>query len=76
MTKFKIESGVRLPAVQGRTSRYPFAEMQIGDSFFAPLIQPRTLYSAARAFARKSGKGTKFVVRKEGSGGARVWRTA
>lgn len=68
---FKIEKNVGLPA--GARASYPFAQMEVGDSFMAPNVPPKTLYQSAFSHSRRHGK--KFVVRAEGAG-ARCWRVA
>lgn len=72
---FAIESGISIPERAARKSKYPFAQLEDGQSFFVPGINKTGLYSSARAFARK--RGGKFVVRsveEGGVAGARVWR--
>ena len=70
MSEFKIEKDVEMPVQKRRTHRYPFASMEVGDSFLTTepkqLIQP-----AASAAGRYSDK--KFVTRAV-QGGIRVWR--
>ena len=70
---FKIEKDVALPK-HARTSKYPFADMEIGDSFAAPNSTRQGLYTAAYNWAKAEGAGKKFIVREEGKG-ARIWRT-
>ena len=71
---FIIEKNVPLPSAksQGGTSKYPFGEMQVGDSFFfgGPATRIR---SACSISARRHNR--RYSVRVEGSG-FRVWRTA
>ena len=68
---YKIDKNVTPPA-KGRTV-YPFAQMEIGDSFMAPGIAPRTLYQAAFSYSRRHGG--KFSTRAENDG-ARCWKIA
>lgn len=83
-----IESGVPVPtAPRGgrRETRYPFAQLNAGESFWLPLpdsTEPlkflRRMQSAFAA-ASKRHEGRKFVARlidKDGDPGVRVWRTA
>jgi hypothetical protein len=82
---FKVEKGVPLaPGGQmGPATRYPWDELEVGDSFYAPLsaYQCRTgepsvgkyLASMQRVASQKR-RGT-FRVRREGEG-LRVWRIA
>ena len=72
----KIESGV--PAPTGR-SGYPFASMDVGDSFLieaadgdAAKKASTSIGASARNFSK--GKATKFTVRRV-EGGVRCWRT-
>lgn len=77
--EFKIEKNVPLETARARSSKYPFAQMEVGDSFLVPLNG--TGESQFRAFAAswKAHKPKKFVSRtiKENGvrTGIRVWRT-
>lgn len=64
--RFQIESGIPLP------TKFPFAQMQVGDSF---LIPPDTQRTAVDAAARRYGnkRGMKFTVRSTPHG-FRCWR--
>lgn len=81
---YEIERGVPLPPranLAGHT-KYPFGEMEIGDSFFIPIDtidgkKPSdSVSSAAYVFGKRNNK--KFTtrqVREEGTiKGYRVWR--
>ncbi|MFD1945044.1 hypothetical protein [Paradevosia shaoguanensis] len=68
-TEFRIEKNVPLPE-RARRARYPFHQMEIGDSFFA--TDKRANYSAY-AFGVRNG--VKFVCRAENNG-YRIWRIA
>ena len=73
---FQIESGVPLVnrgRGRGTGSKYPFADMDVGESFYAE-IKPSALRSAATVFSKKNA-GYKFAIRSENTG-ARVWRIA
>lgn len=71
--EIKIEKGIPIPAGSKGVHKYPFAQMEVGDSFFTPCENLPSL----RVYARQVGKekGLKFSVRQE-EGGARVWRVA
>jgi len=75
---FEIESGLPLPPRHNPHTKYPFAQMKPGDSFFVPVGPDGTLTKLASkvanvtARARKEKLG-KFAVRKL-SDGVRVWR--
>jgi len=74
MPEFKIEKGVPLPPKgTGRkngTYKYPFRDMEVGDSFFVPITDRKQWFSTA---AMKALPGWKFAQRKV-TGGIRVWR--
>lgn len=69
----KIEKGIPLtnPVHPGGQRKYPFGEMELGDSFYWDGKRHR-VDSAASYYGKRNNK--KFAVRKEGSG-ARCWRT-
>lgn len=70
--EFKIEKGVPLPKKLSQNARYPFAEMEVGDSFFIPNAKRlMTAGSISQYCTKKTGK--KFSSRREGNG-IRVWR--
>lgn len=76
---FDIEKGVPLPEPpqRGRKgSKYPLADMQVGDSFLVPTMKPeerrQSLYQLVNTKGRAMGR--KFVVRVADKG-VRVWRT-
>jgi len=74
---FQLETGFPIPPRLSfgakRGSKYPFAIMEVGDSFAVPSdVKPQTVRSAIGAF-NKTNKITKFAVR-EMDGGTRVWR--
>lgn len=63
----------------GRTPRYPFRNMEEGDSFLIPLASEKAtrnqkIYPAASKFSSRN-KGFEFVTRKLDDG-IRVWRTS
>lgn len=69
--QIKIDRNIPVPS---RNTRYPFAEMQVGDSFFVPAKKVGTLLSASYAFRKKSDAfDRKFCARAENYG-ARIWR--
>jgi len=71
MSEFKIEKGVSIPDVE---PKYPFSEMDIGDSFEFPKNLISKVRSAAYSFS--SSRQTKFVVKKTINEAARCWRIA
>lgn len=69
---FQIERGVPMPAVRSSGAKYPFADMEVGDSFTAPEIERTRISGACQNKARQGDK--KFTIRKTGDGFIRVWR--
>lgn len=70
---FKIEKDKPIP--RGTSARYPFSQMEVGDSFFAPKAVS-TVSQSARKFAIKN-PGYHFSCRREtyeGQDGTRCWR--
>ena len=86
MSDFKIEKSIPLPANKdgrGGSSKYPHAELNVGESFFVPLdglirqTMMGRMSGAARAETARTGN--KFInrsVEEEQGAGVRVWRTA
>ena len=67
MSKLPIDKGVPMPM------RYPFADMQVGDSFAVPQdISRSTIGVAARRYVDKHGG--KFTVRQMPDRSLRCWR--
>lgn len=73
-TKYEIEKNVPVPP----RSKYPFEQMDVGDSFFTPLGPDQTikrlqntLSGAAGYFARNTEMN--FVIR-QANDGVRCWR--
>lgn len=80
MDEFKIESGIPLPDQwgRGRPCKYPFPDMEVGDSFFCEWSHSKTVqfnvYTAAQEYARRH-RPMKFSGRIV-EGGIRIWRVA
>ncbi len=66
----QIEKGV--PLEKGGNRKYPFQDMEIGDSFFI-IERPSTVQTCASQYGSRNKK--KFVT-KVMNGGVRVWRVA
>jgi len=67
MSEIKIEKGVPVPLGGRGRAKYPWRQMKVGDSFFAPAtrrINPRMA---------EQSTGFKFATRVEGDG-VRIWR--
>jgi hypothetical protein len=73
---FKIEKNIPLPSggAGGKESKYPFMQMEIGDSFQAPDEQRNAIRSMATYHTRKHKM--RFIVRKDGEAHVRIWRVA
>ena len=71
---FEIENEHAIPAARqhnGRREKYPWSQMEIGDSFFVEKGEVRKIAGAACHAGRRANK--KFVVR-VAEGGVRAWR--
>jgi hypothetical protein len=71
----KIDKGLPLPTRKygsGRPPKYPWGEMDVGDSFYAPGVRRQSMSGLALR-AQKSLPGKKWAVRTV-EGGVRVWR--
>lgn len=64
------------PAKRRRTSKYPFASLQIGESFQASGIKRTTMSTYACAYIRRhaSLSGRKFETKENGDGSVVVTR--
>jgi hypothetical protein len=69
----EIEKGVEIPeATRGRRCKYPFRQMEVGDSF---LIEDEEQYKKVRSAASTWGKKNGVVFTTQVSEeGLRVWR--
>ena len=65
---FEIVNNVPLPTIR---SKFPFGQMQPGDSFFVPNKAASTMYANSKRASKVYGG--KFVARAV-EGGCRVWR--
>ena len=74
---FTIEKGILQPSnivlgKNGRRAVYPFASMEVGDSFFAPKEVAGKAMDAAKHFkARTAGWGYSSFCQDDGT---RIWR--
>lgn len=69
--EFKIEGDVPIPELQQR-ARYPFASMQVGDSFAFDKSLLNSVRNNSQAYAKR--RGGKFVCRLVGTDVWRCWR--
>ena len=63
-----------VPTPTGRRSKYPFRDMEIGDSFFSPGSSVIGIHGCARRHRPK--RFTCRSVDEDGVAGIRVWRIA
>lgn len=70
MTEIRVVHGVEPPKVREVYS-YPYAEMDVGDSFVVPVLAYRKVLNANTRAGKRLG--WKFSARKEGEY-LRVWR--
>ena len=73
--RFDIEKGVPIPPRRGNgiASKFPFAEMKPGDSFFAKGVKAGALSSAATGWKTRHQPKWKFCTRTV-EGGSHIWR--
>jgi len=67
---FKIDRNIPPPH---KKSKYPFGDMNVGDSILIPYSKYATASVSARNFGKKNGM--RFTTRKS-EGEARIWRIA
>lgn len=74
--RYKIESCVAVPEARGRYRKYPFNEMQTGDSFVVARDEVDRLRSSASWYGKRNG--LKFAIRcvDPVNGEYRCWRIA
>ena len=73
MSEYKIESGIPIPGGrrQAHNKKYPWNELDVGQSFFVPGVAANNFASQASRAGKTYGR--RFVVRSM-DGGIRVWR--
>ncbi|MFA4836354.1 MAG: hypothetical protein WC749_09830 [Dehalococcoidia bacterium] len=64
---YNIEKDVPIPRPCGRTKKYPYEEMEVGDSFFVPEKLGSIAHVSKRLYPKKFSM--RFV-----DGGTRIWR--
>ncbi len=72
MSKYKIEKGI--PIRPKPYSKYPFEQMEVGDSFKIPREEALALRKIAHYLGKKYG--FKLSIRKVAKDDFRVWRVA
>ena len=73
----EIQKDVPQPAAK-RQSKYPFADMNVGDSFKAPKHLRQSITNCAKSWVKRNNPSARFLVRSssEDEGAVRVWRIA
>ena len=73
MSEFQIEKGVPVQKkCVGKKPRFPFQQMEVGDSFAVPITARGSVTGSAVYWERKTG--CKFVCRTTRDATVRVWR--
>lgn len=70
---YPIEKGIEMPSTNGKT-KYPFATMEIGDSFFVEGKEKKNKVMSAVSQNSRRHAPKKFTTRFTDDG-IRVWRT-
>jgi hypothetical protein len=75
-----IEKNIPMPAPRTTPARYPWRQMQVGDSFLVegtPSAKLRNRLSVAASHAqRRLSEGHRFAVRVVAPNAVRVWRAS
>lgn len=69
-----VETGIAIPPRRHK-SKYPFAQMKVGDSFAVPDGNHSKVRAAIGDFTKGGTQAWKFTLQKFGDG-YRCWRTA
>lgn len=72
MSEFKIDKGIPFPSDR---SKYPFEDMEVGDSFVVHPDNAGNANSSSAAYAKKC-PGVKFRMRKQSETETRIWRVS
>lgn len=72
---YDIENNVPIPRLKQPAAKYPFRDLQVGQSFFVPDVAAREKSMRAQVYTAAKHLGVKFTTRVE-NGGVRVWRIA
>lgn len=67
---YSVDIGVPMPdrPASGRPPKYPFGEMEVGDSFSFAEGEAARVGNAAKSYSHRNG-GVRFSIR-----GCRIWR--
>jgi len=77
MSEFEVEKGIPVVPRRGpaRGRKYPFAAMEVGDSFLAPGYARNRINASVYRW-KSSHLGQQFAIRAVDDGCIRVWRVA
>lgn len=74
VSKVQIDKDIEQPSRNtGSRGPYPFSDMEVGDSFFAPGVTTSQMGNRCQYYKLRYGR--HFTARKV-DGGVRVWRVA
>ncbi len=68
-----IKIDKKIPVPTKITTKYPFGDMAVGDSFVVSTALRSSVYGASASWARQHNPDAKFTTRKEGDE-TRIWR--
>lgn len=71
--KFPIDKSIPIEGLRTKTSFFPLDDMEVGDSFLAPLSMRNNL-TAYLSRRKMQGYWSRFTTRSVGDGKMRVWR--
>jgi hypothetical protein len=71
---YKIEKDVPLPALVRRRSKYPFKDLEIGDSFVIPIKSDKSPSGIYAAISTARSRHNIGLTTARVEGGIRVWR--
>ena len=84
-TGVTIDIGIPLPEDRRANVKYPFGNIEVGDSFFVPVVAgdngdrlKNRLSQASRTFGKRQDPERKYILRtrlENEISGVRVWRT-
>ncbi len=72
--EYKVDKDIPIPPARSTLARYPFADMEPGDTFAVPAEENKKVRLAAHSYGKRHGKA--FTIRRQEDGTVRVWRTA
>jgi len=69
----KVQKNIPIPNTKGRKMKYPFPDMNIGDSFEVDGVKKNTVLGAATSWAKRNKKKWEFTIRFVNNK-TRIWR--